>query len=628
MIKESALVYRLSADNKRLATDLARAKGTLSNFRNQSKAITSQVRASFAGMFGVTAAIYGIARVSSNTIDLVKRLDSLDKALKAVTETDEKYAKAQIFLSKTAEEYGLEIEDLTRSYNKFIASSKGTALEGKQTEEIFRKVAKASAVMALSTDEVEGVLRALGQMMSKGKVQAEELRGQLGDRLPGAFNIMADSMGVTTAELDKMLKGGQVIADEVLPKFADQLLIAYGADKVGKIDTIVAAQNRLSNAWTEFVASVDKGDGVISKTLKNMYDGLARVLKGTLFEDRDDFDLGKVIGRNLAISNDELDKNIKMFSDKLQQMKDKITDIQKTINDPNVSVTTASKLSQIQEELNAQVLKYTGIILSLKSRQEDYNKSLDKGKNKTRDLAAEIAEATKKYKDLLDMFEISVSEPFQFDYESASQGLRGVPRDQMFTGEVSDMIGIDPEQVREYWEEINSVMSAGYFSLQETINSEGMRTYEAAFNTGLLLNDAIGGITDVISGMSSIKQVFARIFGMLADNMVQFGGALIAWGVAVKSLKSSFKNPAAAIGAGIALVAAGTALKAAVANAKSDFGSDGGGGVSGPAGSFQNNFLGQSDLKPKPIMVKFENGSLTGLLEYENNRNARLRGNG
>ena len=41
--------------------------------------------------------------------------------------------------------------------------------------------------MGLSADQTSGVLLALQQMISKGTVQAEELRGQLGERLPGAL---------------------------------------------------------------------------------------------------------------------------------------------------------------------------------------------------------------------------------------------------------------------------------------------------------------------------------------------------------------------------------------------------------------------------------------------------------
>ena len=38
-------------------------------------------------------------------------------------------------------------------------------------------------------------------------VQAEELRGQIGERLPGAFSTFAQAIGVSTAELDDMSQG-------------------------------------------------------------------------------------------------------------------------------------------------------------------------------------------------------------------------------------------------------------------------------------------------------------------------------------------------------------------------------------------------------------------------------------
>ena len=56
---------------------------------------------------------------------------------------------------------------------------------------------------------MHGAFLALGQMISKGKVQAEELRGQLGKRLPGAFQLAAKAMGMTTAALDKFMADGK-----------------------------------------------------------------------------------------------------------------------------------------------------------------------------------------------------------------------------------------------------------------------------------------------------------------------------------------------------------------------------------------------------------------------------------
>lgn len=51
----------------------------------------------------------------------------------------------------------------------------------------------------------------------------EELRLQLGDRLPIAVSLMAKSMGITTAELAKQMELGKVYSKDVLPNFGRAL---------------------------------------------------------------------------------------------------------------------------------------------------------------------------------------------------------------------------------------------------------------------------------------------------------------------------------------------------------------------------------------------------------------------
>lgn len=126
--------------------------------------------------------------------------------------------------------------------------------------------------MGLNTEQSSGVLLALQQMISKGTVQAEELRGQLGERLPGAFQIAAKAMGVTTAELGKMLEQGQVIADDFLPKFARALNENIGNAAEQAADRLDAATNRFSNAWERVKQSI--GDAGISSFLKGELNAL------------------------------------------------------------------------------------------------------------------------------------------------------------------------------------------------------------------------------------------------------------------------------------------------------------------------------------------------------------------
>ena len=79
------------------------------------------------------------------------------------------------------------------------------------------------AVLGRGTEDQRLAFLALEQMMSKGVVSAEELRRQLGERLPGAVSMMAEALDVTVAELQDMLKAGEVLSNEALPKFAQVL---------------------------------------------------------------------------------------------------------------------------------------------------------------------------------------------------------------------------------------------------------------------------------------------------------------------------------------------------------------------------------------------------------------------
>ncbi|WNI34738.1 tape measure protein [Chryseobacterium sp. SG20098] len=205
----------------------------------------------------------GIVGIATDAYETVKALDAQNLALKSVFETEAQMAFQKEYLSELTNKYGLELVSTTDAYVKYSAAVKGTYLEGEQARKIFDSFSGASAKLGLSAEQSTGIFKALEQMISKGKIQAEELRGQLGDRMAGAFKLFADGMGVSTAELDKMLKAGTVVADNVLPQVAERLSEVYNLDTAGNIDTIAAAQNRLKNEWTSFLSDfTDNKDNV------------------------------------------------------------------------------------------------------------------------------------------------------------------------------------------------------------------------------------------------------------------------------------------------------------------------------------------------------------------------------
>jgi tape measure domain-containing protein len=209
--------------------------------------------------FGVFSTIRGIAETEI-------KLQSLQLALKNVMGTQEKYNQSFSFLSKLSRDYGQDLTVLVDTYKGFIASSESSNLSLETRNKIYQSVIKSGSSLALSNDQIQGSLLAISQMFSKGTVSAEELRGQLGERLPGAFGIMAKSIGVSEAELGKMMQRGEVMAKDVLPKFAEELEKTFGANASKNLETIGGAWNVLQTEISLYINEANKG-GAITKQI-------------------------------------------------------------------------------------------------------------------------------------------------------------------------------------------------------------------------------------------------------------------------------------------------------------------------------------------------------------------------
>ena len=196
-------------------------------------------------------------------------MESMQKSLEMITGSSVAAGAEMEFIRAVSGRLGLSVDAATNSYIQLAASAQGTALEGAATRDIWTAVAEAMARLGKSTADTDGALLAISQMMSKGVVSAEELRGQLGERLPGAFQVAARAMGVTTQELGKMLQSGEVIAADFLPRFAAELRKTGGDG--GEINTFTANLNRLWNSLKTGAVVVGQETGVFalaSGTLK------------------------------------------------------------------------------------------------------------------------------------------------------------------------------------------------------------------------------------------------------------------------------------------------------------------------------------------------------------------------
>jgi tape measure domain-containing protein len=143
--------------------------------------------------------------------------------------------------------YGLSDEAGLEGFKTIAGGTRGLGYSLQQQADIYEGVGAGVAGMGLSAEQAKLSFLALGQMASKGKVSAEELRGQLGEQIPGALGIAARAMGVSQQEFNKMLDKGEVVSSVFLPKFAAQMKNEFGPAALAMAEGPQAQLNRFNN---------------------------------------------------------------------------------------------------------------------------------------------------------------------------------------------------------------------------------------------------------------------------------------------------------------------------------------------------------------------------------------------
>lgn len=241
---------------------------------------SNQVKAAFKSMqmqfltfaAALGAGGLGLSNFISRLIDVARETNRVTTALKNVSGSMSQYADNQRYLLDLAKKYGLEINALTANYAKFTAAASISGMSMMDQRKIFESVSRACTAFGMSADDSNGVMLALSQMMSKGKISSEELRLQMGERLPVALQAMAKAAGVSVGGLDKLMKQGKLMSKDVLPKFAEAL---NGMIPNVDTDNLETSVNRLKNAFTEFVNGTD-----VQSKYKALIDWLTGSIQG------------------------------------------------------------------------------------------------------------------------------------------------------------------------------------------------------------------------------------------------------------------------------------------------------------------------------------------------------------
>ena len=214
------------------------------------------------------------------TVQAGRERIKMSNIMTASTKDAEEYAKAMEYVRTESNRLGQSTTEMGLGFAKVIQSVQGK-LSLEKTQKIFTGFGELMTVMGNSADDQKGVYRAMTQMFSKGKIEAEE-EGQMAERgLPIKELIKKAAMEVYKVDqkgYEKMRKAGTVKAEDVLPRVAE--LMSAMANKNNALDKAlnqsVVKQQQFMNRLNDFAESIMTGG--LDAMLSNIFDKLTSLV--------------------------------------------------------------------------------------------------------------------------------------------------------------------------------------------------------------------------------------------------------------------------------------------------------------------------------------------------------------
>jgi tape measure domain-containing protein len=204
------------------------------------------------------------------TAEYAASLEKQRIALAGLTRNYKEYESAIAQVESLSKQFAIPQEIITRQFTKLAASVIGAGGTLEDTEKTFKGVAAGIRGTGGSLQDLESALLATSQVFSKGKVSAEELRQQIGERLPGAFTLFAQSLNMTPAQLDKALEDGKVSLQD-FEKFAELLFARFGKSAEAIVNSPAAAGDRLQTSLSKLSENIGKLLAPIGAAFQNTF---------------------------------------------------------------------------------------------------------------------------------------------------------------------------------------------------------------------------------------------------------------------------------------------------------------------------------------------------------------------
>ena len=242
----------------------------------------------FRSMSPATAVAGGLVTAGFATKEVVQQgreMKKMEIIMKSATEGTDHFTESMKYVRKEANRLGQDVYEMGMGFAKMQQATKGK-LNWEDRKTLFTGMAELSTTYGLSQDDQKGVWRALTQMFTKGKIEAEE-EGQLAERglpakemIKAATKLAYEKQGKQFNDTiyNKLRQAGGLKMQDIAPELGK--IAGDIANKNGALDealkTSLVGQMRMKNAIRE--ASKDIMDSGLDKLLFELFDKIKNLV--------------------------------------------------------------------------------------------------------------------------------------------------------------------------------------------------------------------------------------------------------------------------------------------------------------------------------------------------------------
>lgn len=204
------------------ATDNASSKvqGVQQSFKNLESTMAKAEEGSQALLMGVAAVATGLGALLAVGFEQNKMLEGSSTAWETLTGSVKGAEEQTAHMLQLAKDSPFDYKSIDQSTKSLV----GYGMELETANKWLPSIMDTVSVLGGGSDQIGRIGMAIGQMMAKGKVSAEEMN-QLSENGINGWKMLADSMGLSVGEVRKMSEEGKLLASDALP------IIQAGMDK-------------------------------------------------------------------------------------------------------------------------------------------------------------------------------------------------------------------------------------------------------------------------------------------------------------------------------------------------------------------------------------------------------------